>query len=187
MAKDNMPSVAMRGKARGNPSAGFALVELLAATVVMAVGGLGAYGIIIIAIAANNRSLQDSTMTMLTNAVIEQVNSTLVGSGTANLGDCRGTNFRIDTAPGGAPLRSGLGSDIDFSTNPLAHYHMNYTVASPCGAGGKNAATYDVRWHVDQIGAATGTPSNSFLVTVGAKRTALSLPIHVRVVVGRPE
>jgi Tfp pilus assembly protein PilV len=187
MAKGNMPSVATMGKAGGKSSAGFALAELLVATVVMAVGGLGAYGIIIMAIAANNRSLYDSTMTMLTDAVIEQVNSTLVGSGTANLADCRGTNFTIATAPGGAALRSGLGSDIDFSSTPPTGYHMNYTVTAPCDALGKNVATYDVRWHVDQIGAANGTPSNSFLVTVGAKRTAISLPIHVRVVVGRPE
>jgi hypothetical protein len=187
MAKGNTPRVAMMGKARGNSAAGFALAELLIAMVVMTVGGLGAYGIIIMAVDANSRSLHDSTMTMLTNAVIEQVNSTLVGSGTANLSDCRGTKFTIATAPGGAPLRTGLGSDIDFSANPPANYHMDYAVSSPCFAGGTSPATYDVRWHVDQIGAANGTPSNSFLVTVGAKRSVLSLPIHVRVVVGRPE
>src|SRR5215210_646178 len=72
---------------RGNPSAGFALTEMLIASVVMTVGGLGAYGIIIMAVGANSRNLHDSTMTMLTNAVIEQVNSTLVGSGTAALSD----------------------------------------------------------------------------------------------------
>src|SRR5436190_460004 len=94
---------------------GFALVELLIATVVMTVGGLGAYGIILMAVAANSGSLHNSTMTMLSNAVIEQVNSTLVGSGTANLSDCAGINFTIATAPGGAPLRGGIGSDIDFS------------------------------------------------------------------------
>jgi hypothetical protein len=64
---------------------------------------------------------------------------------------------------------------------------MDYTVMSPCESDGKQFAMYDVRWHVDQIGAANGTPSNSFLVTVGAKRKTLSLPINVRVVVGRPE
>jgi hypothetical protein len=187
MVTSSSPSVAMMDQARGNSSAGFALAELLIATVVMAVGGLGAYGIILMAIAANSASLHDSSMTMLTDAVIEQVNSTLVGSGTANLSDCRGTSFTIATAPGGAALKSGLGSDIDFSVVPPADYHMDYTIASPCTAAGGSPATYDVRWHVDQIGAANGSPSNSFLVTVGAKRTAISLPIHVRVVVGRPE
>jgi len=182
-----MPSVAIMAKARENSSAGFALIELLIAMVVMIVGGLGAYGIILMATSANFHNQQDSTMTMLTNAIIEQVNSTLVGSGTANLSDCAGTNFTIATAPGGASLKGGLGSDVDFSANPPANYHMDYTVMSPCDPAGKNFATYDVRWHVDQIGAATATPTNSFLLTVGARRNSLSLPIHVRVVVGRPE
>jgi prepilin-type N-terminal cleavage/methylation domain-containing protein len=187
MANVNPPRVAPIGEARGNSSAGFSLVELLIATIVMAVGGLGAFGIIIMAVDANSRSMRDSTMTMLANAVIEQVNSTLVGSGTANLSDCRGTNFTIATAPGGAQLNGDLGSDIDFSANPPNDYHMDYTIMSPCDALGTSAATYDVRWHVDQVGAASGTPSNSFLVTVGAKRNSISLPMHVRVVVGRPE
>ena len=85
------------GRDPGNASAGFALTELLIAAVVMTVGGLGAYGIIIMAIGSNTRNLHDSTMTMLTNAVIEQVNSTLVGSGTAALSDCQGTIFTIAT------------------------------------------------------------------------------------------
>lgn len=187
MANLNMWSAATRGTARGNRPAGFSLIELLIAMLVMTVGGLGSFGIIIMAVAANSRSLHDSTMTMLTNAIIEQVNSTLVGSGTANLSDCRGSNFTIATAPGGAQLLGAVGSDIDFSVNAPADYQMNYSIASPCDATGTSGATYDVRWHVDQIGDAAGTPSNSFLVTVAAKRTTLSLPINVRVVVGRPE
>jgi hypothetical protein len=180
-------AVSRTAGARGDAPAGFALVELLIASVVMVVGGLGAYGIIIMAVSANSRNLHASTMSMLSNAVIEQVNSTLVGSGTAALSDCRGTTFSIATAPGGAPLRGGLGSDVDFTTAAPDGYRMDYVITSPCAAGGTNPATYDVRWRVDQIGAAGGTPSNSFLVTVAAKRKGLSLPVHVRVVVGRPE
>jgi prepilin-type N-terminal cleavage/methylation domain-containing protein len=196
MGTTNTPSVATEGvvrragtmdAARRNSSAGFSLVEMLIATVVMTVGVLGACGIIVMAAAANSRNLHGSTMTMLTNAIIEQVNSTLVGSGTAALSDCRGTTFAIATAPGGAELQAGLGSDFNFSASPPDDYHMDYTITSPCGADGKNPATYDVRWRVDQIGAASGTPSNSFLVTVAAKRKGLALPVHVRVVVGRPE
>jgi prepilin-type N-terminal cleavage/methylation domain-containing protein len=166
---------------------GFTLVELLIASVVMTVAGLGAFGIIIMAVAADSRSSHESTMVMLTNAVIEQVNSTLVGSGTASLADCAGTNFTIATAPGGASREGGSGTDIDFSVAAPANYHMDYTVASPCAVSGATAGVYDVRWHVEQIGSATGTPTNSFLVTVAARRRGLSLPIHVRVLVGRPE
>lgn len=167
--------------------AGFTLIELMIASIVMTVAGLGAYGIVIMAVNANGSSAHDSTMAMLANAVIEQVNSTLVGSGTASLRDCAGTNFTIATSPGGAQVTGGIGSDIDFSATPPANYHMDYTVASPCAAGSAFTTVYDIRWHVDQIGAAAGTPSNSFLLTVGAKRKGLSLPIYVRVIAGRPE
>jgi hypothetical protein len=187
MAKDNKAKAGMTRKARSSSSAGFSLIEVIFAALIMTVGGMGAFGIIVAAMAANNRSVHDSTITMLTDAVIEQVNSTLVGSGTANLSDCRGTNFTIATAPGGAPLKGGLGSDIDFSATPPADYHMDFCVSSPCEALGKYLASYDVRWHIDQIGTASGTPTNSFLVTVGAKRKVFSLPVHVRVMVGRPE
>jgi len=151
------------------------------------VAGLGAYAVVIMAVNASSSSGRESTMAMLSNAVIEQVNSTLVGSGTATLSDCDGTSFTISTAPGGAPLKGGIGTDIDFSAAVVADYHMDYTVTSPCAPGGTEFAIYDVRWHVDQVGATAGTPTNSFLLTVGAKRKGLGLPIYVRVVVGRPE
>ena len=75
---------------------------------------------------------------MLTNAVIEQVNSTLVGSGTAQLSDCQGTIFTIATAPGGAALQDGPGSDVDFAASAPDDYHMDYTVTSPCAASGRS-------------------------------------------------
>lgn len=185
--KANRPKAIVVRELRLESSEGFTLVELLIASVVMTVAGLGAYGIVLMSITANSNSAHQSTMTMLANAVIEQVNSTLVGSGTANLSDCAGTNFTIATAPGGAPLTGGMGSDIDFSAAVPANYHMDYQVATPCSNTGTPAGTYDVRWHVDQIGADAGTPTNSFLVTIAAKQKGLSLPINVRVVVGRPE
>jgi hypothetical protein len=173
-------------KPHADSAAGFSLIELLFATMVMTVGGLGAYGVLLMAIAANSRSFHESSMTMLTNAVIEQVNSTLVGAGTATLSDCEGNNYTIATAPGGAPVTGGAGSDIDYGAATVANYHMDYVVTTPC-AGVQASGIYDVRWHVDQIGSAAGTPSNSFLVTVAAKRKGLSLPMNVQVVTGRPE
>lgn len=186
MNTHHSPGAGQRRRAHRDSAAGFSLVELLFASLVMTVGGLGAFGVILMAALANNRSLHESTMTMLTNAVIEQVNSTLVGAGTANLSDCEGNNFTIATAPGGAALSGGTGSDIDFTAATVANYHMDYTVTAPC-SGGQASGIYDVRWHVDQIGATAGTPSNSFLVTVAAKRKGISLPINVHVVTGRPQ
>ena len=47
---------------------------------------------------------------------------------------------------------------------------MNYVLRAPCASTGAIQATYDVRWHVDIVGATEGTPTNTYLVTVGAKR-----------------
>jgi hypothetical protein len=166
---------------------GFSLIELMFGVMTLTIGALGAYGIIIAAVASNSRNLMDSTMAMLTDAVIEQVNSTLVGSGQAFLTDCRGTSFTINTAPGGATVTGGLGSDIDYSAAQVTNYSMNYAVMSPCDNTGRYLTTYDVRWRVDQIGAAAATPTSSFLVSVAAKRQGLGLPIQVKVMLGRPE
>jgi hypothetical protein len=53
-------------------------------------------------------------------------------------------------------------------------------------------ATYDVRWHVDIVGQSEGMPTNTYLVTVGAKRQGSSgtgsrvdsTPINMRVMLG---
>jgi len=193
-------------KARRNSQAGLSLIELMVAGAVMVVGAIGVMGMIAIAIASNNRNKIDSTKTMLAQAVIEQVNSTLVDVGTANLSDCLGNSFTIDTASGGAKLvgsgthpNDTLGADIDFSeASPPANYQMDYVVTSPCSTTGQYVATYDVRWHVDQIGEAASTPTNSFLLTVAAKQKGVSptgslggvyfsFPVNLRQVIGRPE
>src|SRR5438045_1849684 len=117
---------------RKNSQQGIGLIELMVAGIVLVTCSVGVLGLILVAIATNNRSKQDSTKTMLAEAVIEQVNSTLIGSGTANLTDCAGNNFTINTATGGAKLAGAgthpndtLGNDIDFGeAAPPANYQM---------------------------------------------------------------
>jgi Tfp pilus assembly protein PilV len=147
--------------------AGFGVIELLVAGLILVIASLTAIILVVMAISFNHRNKVDSTQTMLAESVIEQVNSTIIGSGTSGLTDCAGTNWTINTAPGGAALS---GSDIDFSeASPPASYHMVYVVNSPCATSGAGQATYDVRWHVDLIGA-PATPTNTYMLTVGAKR-----------------
>lgn len=194
--------------ARGNSrQAGISLLELLIAGMVFVVGALAVMALVSTSIATNNRNKIDSTKAMLAEAVLEQVNSTVVGSGTANISDCAGTNFIIETAAGGSKLQGSgthpndaLGADIDYTeASPPQYYHMDYIVTSPCTSTGTYIATYDLRWHVDQVGAGTGSLTNSFLITVGAKLKGtdpggselsgvyFSLPVNLRVVLGRPE
>ena len=84
------------------------------------------------------------------------------------------------------------GTNIDFSeTSPPDDYHMDYIVRSPCSTTGTEITTYDVRWHVEIVGAAAATPTNTFLITVGARMKGhsngnmfYSLPVNFRVMAG---
>ena len=143
-------------KIRRNPEAGLTMLEVLFGAVVMTIGFMGLIGLVVTAIASNNRNKLDSTATMLTQAVVEQINSTIIGTGTATITDCNGTTWNIATSIGGAALS---GANIDFSqTAPPTNYHMDFAV---CPVGQANH--YDVRWNVQQM------TSDVYLITVGAR------------------
>jgi hypothetical protein len=165
------------------------VIEVLVATLVLMICSLGIVGMISASIVTNNRNKLDSTGTMLTQAVIERVKSTIIGSGTSSLVDCTGTTWTIDTSPGGAALSS---EKIDFTqTAPPTDYHMDYVVRSPCSTTGTEITTYDVRWHVELVGDPLTLPTNTFLITVGARMKGhsegnmfYSLPVNFRVMAG---
>ena len=167
---------------------GISVIEVLVATLVLMICSLGIVGLISASIVTNNRNKLDSTGTMLTQAVIERVKSTIIGSGTSSLVDCNGATWTINTAPGGAAT---AGTGIDFTeTSPPTDYHMDYVVRSPCSSTGAEITTYDVRWHVELVGA-PATPTSTFLITVGARMQGhsegnmfYSLPVSFRVMAG---
>jgi type II secretory pathway pseudopilin PulG len=173
---------------RKNSQAGMSMVEVMVATIILMISSLGVIGLVWTSILMNNRNKVDSTQTMLAESIIEQVNSTIIGSGSSALTDCDGTTWTIDTTPGGAALS---GANIDFSeASPPTNYHMTYVLRSPCDNTGTLQASYDVRWRVDIVGQAEGMPTNTYLVTVGARRQgstgtgiADSAPISLRVMV----
>jgi len=170
-------------------SSGIGVIEVLVATLVLMICSLGIVGMISAAIVTNNRNKLDSTGIMLTQAIIERVKSTIIGSGSSSLVDCTGTTWTIETAPGGVAL---AGANIDFTeATPATDYHMDYVVRSPCSSTGKEITTYDVRWHVEIVGAALVTPTQTFLITVGARMKGhsegnmfYSLPVNFRVMAG---
>lgn len=172
-----------------NPQSGMSIIEVMVATIILTLSSLGVIAMVWSAILLNNRNKIDSTQTLLAESIIEQVNATIIGSESSALTDCDGTTFTISTTPGGAALN---GANIDFTeADPPDDYFMTYVLRAPCTDTGVLQASYDVRWHVDIIGQAEGTPTNTYLVTVGAKRkgsteTGLldSLPISMRVMVG---
>jgi hypothetical protein len=165
------------------------LIEVMIATLILTITSLGVIGLVWTAILMNNRNKMDSTQTMLGESVIEQVNATIIGSENSALSDCNGTTWTISTTPGGAALS---GATIDFSeTTPPTNYHMNYVLRAPCTSTGEIQATYDVRWNVEIVGASAAMPTNTFLVTVAAKRLGSnkvgivdSAPVTIRAMVG---
>lgn len=180
----------LRIQSRGQrPQAGALLIELMFAAFILTVCSLGVISLIWTSILMNNRNRIDSTQTMLAQSIVEQVNSTIIGSESSGLADCNGKTWTISTTPGGAVM-SGAG--IDFTeADPPEDYFMTYVLKAPCESTGALQATYDVRWHVKIVGASAGTPTNTFLVTVGAKKSGstraglvASAPITMRVMVG---
>jgi hypothetical protein len=166
------------------------MIEVMVATILLMISSLGVIGLVWTSILMNNRNKVDSTQTLLAESIIEQVNSTIIGSGSSALTDCDGTTWTINTEPGGAAVSGGR---IDFTeADPPDDYFMTYVLRAPCGDDGALQATYDVRWHVDIVGQSEGTPTNTYLVTVGAKRQGSSgtgsivdsTPINMRVMLG---
>jgi Tfp pilus assembly protein PilV len=174
---------------RQNPQAGMSMVEVMIATIILMISSLGVIGLVWTAILMNNRNKVDSTQTMLAESVIEQVNSTIIGSGSSALSDCDGTTWTINTVKGGAAVS---GAVIDFTeTSPPTDYAMTYVLRAPCAPDGDLVAKYDVRWNVQIIGENVGMSTNTFLVTVGSRRAGSgtnalvdSPPIAMRVMVG---
>jgi type II secretory pathway pseudopilin PulG len=167
---------------------GMSMIELLIACAVLVFGLLSVMGVLMVATGNNGRSKIDSSATMLTQAVVEQISAVLEGGGPGSITDCAGggTTWAIDTTAGAPPNGWGAtlnGSQIDFTqATPPAGSHMDYVECN-----GNIQTTYDVRWNVQTVGS-----SNTFLVTVGAKpkaglpdRFGFAIPVNMRVYVGQ--
>ena len=143
------------------------MLETLVASAILTILSLSMISLVISAIATNNRNKIDSTQTMLAESMLEQIHSTFNGNGTSALSDCSGTEHTIDTTiPNTGSVGSALsGNLIDYSEeSPPAGYHMDYVIRTPCTVSGTIVGTYDVRWHLDQVGA-----TNTYMITVSAK------------------
>ena len=157
---------------RRSSQAGFTMIEVMFAGTILVIGSLGMLGLIIGSIATNNRSKIDSTQPMLSQAIVEQLDSTVLGSGSSTLADCAGQSVTISGVTGGANLNTS-GSAIDFTENitgdpAKTSYHMDYYVNTPCTVMGALQAIYDVRWNVQLVGGST-SPTNTYLLTVSTR------------------
>jgi type II secretory pathway pseudopilin PulG len=167
-----------------HPESGMTLIELAIAAVVLIVGMLSIMGLLFIAIGNNGRSKIDTSATMLTQAVLEQVSAKLAGGGPGTLTDnanCNGTGtlFTILYQPGGAALNAN--GTINFTAAKVPNYSMDYVQCN-----NNVPRPYDVRWNVQII------TDKTYLVTVGARpgggngaaQFSFALPVTMRSYVG---
>lgn len=176
-------------RGRKSSQAGVSLIETLVACVILTILSLSMIGLIVTAIATNNRNKIDSTQTMLAESILEQIHSTFNGNGISALADCSGINHTIDTTiPNTGSVGAALiGSKIDYTqTSPPTGYHMDYVIRTPCDTTGDIVGTYDVRWHLDQVGA-----TNTYMITVSARlkdhgegNLQFALPVTLRFMSG---
>jgi len=173
--------------------AGITLIETVMAGCLLLIGSLGMIGLIVGSIATNNRNKLESTQTMLGTSIIEQINSTIIGSGQSSITDCDGVTHVIESVSGAGANLSGR--SIDFSENIAAnsakdHYHMDYTVRTPCSGTGTLQGVYDVRWRVNVLTDGV-TATNTYLITIGSRvkdhgegNRTFALPVTIRVMSG---
>src|ERR1700756_3038068 len=108
--------------------AGFTLVELMVAMLVLAVG-LGALSPLFISAAlSNNKNSRNATSTMLAQLVLEQISSQSPNStATIYLQDCVGNTWAIATTGAAGP--AGAGALLDTTSTDYSYGGINPTQA----------------------------------------------------------
>ena len=152
---------------------GISLVELVIAITVLAVGMAGLAVLFSTAIMNNSRSKGDTSGTMLTQTVLEQIAAQPANlAANLTLTDCNtagATVWPIATVGAASP---GAGATINVATGAVdftqayaavpANYKMQFVA---CGNNGRQM-TYEVRWNITTI------TVNSRLITVSARPLA---------------
>ena len=149
------------------PGAGFSMVELMIALIVMTIGLTGLNAMFVTAMYTNDKNSHDTSATMVSQLVLEQI-SALPANSTANLTitDCSGNANTVATAGGAAPTGAGASllsnGTIDQLAAKVPSYSMTFVACAP--AGSYMQSYYDVRWNVMII------DSDTRLITVSARQ-----------------
>jgi Tfp pilus assembly protein PilV len=154
---------------------GMSLLEVLFAGVILTVGMLGSLMMILMAISDNSRNKLDTTSTMLSQMVIEQINvmpSNNTGITVVPVTDCAGTAWNIGVTAQAAP---GNGAALVNNLASLDHARIDWTqtyAAVPTDFKMRYQTcdnfVYEIRWNVQWFTSATK------LVTVSTRRSNAS-------------
>jgi prepilin-type N-terminal cleavage/methylation domain-containing protein len=185
--------------------AGMTLIELLIAMLVLAVGLSGIMAMVVTALASNGRNRTDTTATLLSQMVIEQLANVPAGTDTViSVTDCTGTQWNINTAGAAAPAGAGaalegvgndnppfwVGSDINFNI-PAAYgaapgngYGMRYIT---CGINADQQIAYDVRWNITKDASGfvkTVTVATRNTGAANSSLTQFAIPVQLKTILG---
>jgi prepilin-type N-terminal cleavage/methylation domain-containing protein len=147
-----MPVHAEKIGKRDGRQAGFTLIEVMVATLVLLVGLIAVAQLVPISLTINSGSRGESTALVIEQRVLEQMLDQPLTAMTCTAPACPDAQFTTWNLGNSASPRSVVGSSvvvynnspaIDFSAGQVPGYAFNYTDPNdPFGA------TYDVRWAV---------------------------------------
>jgi prepilin-type N-terminal cleavage/methylation domain-containing protein len=150
-----MQTITETNSAVRNREAGFTLVEMMIAALILVVGLTAGMALIITAMANDSRSKNDSSATILSQMVMETIAAMPANATTSmTIIDCNPTstsashtvNTTGSSSGAGAALSSGL---IDFTQSTVTGYSMTYY---GCQAStGDRQMTYDIRWNIKTL------------------------------------
>jgi prepilin-type N-terminal cleavage/methylation domain-containing protein len=163
-------------------NAGFSLIEVMFALVVLAIGLLGGMVVFATAAASNGKSRLNTAGNALVESTMERIlaipESAIGNAAITAITDCKGVVFNVNTSLSSATVPASA-PQIDFTQPPADGYSMLYSACS-----GSGSVPFDVRWRIDP-----GPTLNTQYVTVSARRTqgpgaALARPITLRTLRG---
>jgi len=169
--------------------AGFTILEMMIASLVLVSGLTACMMLIITAMANDGRSKNDSSATLLSQLTMETISAVPANATTSmTVVDCNpagaSASHTINTTGSGtgagAPLSAGV---IDFSQATVSGYSMTYY---GCQAStGDRQMLYDVRWNIQTIS------PDAKLVIVASKPTGtpthanfFAVPVTLKMIVG---
>lgn len=172
---------------------GMTLIELMIASLVLAIGLGGLSILFVTAAVAAQRTKLDTNSTLVAKLVMEAITASdpaITSNDTINITDCAGTPHTVNTVGGSATASPpGAGANIVTTPGSLFYGGIDFTqaYATPAGSnyamqykdcGGVNGnggyTTYDVRWNVITYGTDSSGNVTSRLVTVGAHQYGVS-------------
>jgi prepilin-type N-terminal cleavage/methylation domain-containing protein len=157
--------------------AGMTMIELLIAMSVLAIGMLGATGMILAGVQSNARTKNDTTAVVLDQEILETFATykNYPTSGFVVINDCStGATAAHEASAIGTQAGSGAAvtasGDIDwtaaapaYATNTVTGYAMKYKTC--------NGDTYEVRWNITEINANASGLSQLSTLTVSSRQT----------------